>query len=383
LADSIYDTIKSKPIEAASEVLAAAAFTYAAVRYAPGAIRAGVGAIGRAGAQATEGVALEAGEQITAGAIKARELSNELQPAMQWTRSAIAPAMESTGSEPLLGINKLSFDKLRPAELPPGVAAIPSFTVSSDAAGILRPMPVLTLQPAESAAARIYRASHDSVVKFTRDRGSLGTGFVIDAENGIVATANHVVGESDKHLMVNFANGQSLATRLLVRDLRSDLALLKFEPGPTTPPALTLSETSVVKEGVSTHLIGYPSGSEELLHTHGGISRFELTSRPFGMAEKRIAGTGENIQTARIWHSAESWGGNSGGPLLLDDGTVAGIHTHGWSMQSSRGTASVHLQTLLDEVKSHPTLLSTETAEALTRETTAATVTKFVGRKVG
>src|SRR5690606_31831868 len=52
---------------------------------------------------------------------------------------------------------------------------------------------------------------------------SLGSGFVIDAEQGIVITNNHVIADADE-IEVNFSDGSKLKAELLGKDTKTDIA---------------------------------------------------------------------------------------------------------------------------------------------------------------
>lgn len=54
---------------------------------------------------------------------------------------------------------------------------------------------------------------------------------------------------------------------------------------------------------------------------------------------------------ARVQHDAPSYAGNSGGPLILDNGLVASVHTRGnLTKATGSGTSVVHLREMLDTI---------------------------------
>ena len=63
----------------------------------------------------------------------------------------------------------------------------------------------------------------------SRKVSSLGSGFVINAEEGIIVTNNHVIEGADD-IEVNFADGSKLKAELVGADTKTDLAVLKVEP---------------------------------------------------------------------------------------------------------------------------------------------------------
>ena len=64
-----------------------------------------------------------------------------------------------------------------------------------------------------------------------RKVSSLGSGFVIDAKEGLIVTNNHVIEGADE-IIANFHDGSKLKVeKVLGRDTKTDLALLKVTPG--------------------------------------------------------------------------------------------------------------------------------------------------------
>ncbi|NQU72870.1 MAG: trypsin-like peptidase domain-containing protein, partial [Rhodospirillales bacterium] len=61
-----------------------------------------------------------------------------------------------------------------------------------------------------------------------RKMTSLGSGFVIDP-SGLVVTNNHVIAEADE-IMITFSDDRKLKAKVIGRDAKTDLALLKVEP---------------------------------------------------------------------------------------------------------------------------------------------------------
>src|SRR5690606_34746228 len=71
---------------------------------------------------------------------------------------------------------------------------------------------------------------------------SLGSGFIVDAGEGIVITNNHVIADADE-IEVNFADGSKLKAELVGTDTKTDIAVLKVDP--------TLKKLKAVKFGDS------------------------------------------------------------------------------------------------------------------------------------
>ncbi|MFZ5998664.1 MAG: DegQ family serine endoprotease [Nitrospirota bacterium] len=140
---------------------------------------------------------------------------------------------------------------------------------------------------------------------------SLGSGFVIDKE-GYIVTNNHVVEAADE-IKVRFADGKEFKAKVVGRDPKTDLALIKISSLFKDLPVLTLGDPDKMRVGDWVLAIGNPFGLEHTV-TQGIIS---ATGRVIG------AGQYDNfIQT-----DAPINPGNSGGPLVNLKGEVIGINT--------------------------------------------------------
>lgn len=139
---------------------------------------------------------------------------------------------------------------------------------------------------------------------------SLGSGFILDRD-GYVVTNNHVVENADE-IKVKLASGKEFEAKVIGRDPKTDLALIKIKASSDLQP-LKMGNSDEMKVGSWVVAIGSPFGLEQTV-TAGIIS-----------AKGRIIGSGpyDNfIQT-----DASINPGNSGGPLINMKGEVIGINT--------------------------------------------------------
>jgi len=139
---------------------------------------------------------------------------------------------------------------------------------------------------------------------------NLGSGFIID-EDGFILTNNHVVEKADE-ITVKLADGESFIAKVIGRDPKTDLALIRIEADHTLKP-LPMGDSDKLEVGDWVIAMGNPFGLDNTV-TAGIVS-----------AKYRHIGAGpyENfIQT-----DASINPGNSGGPLLNTDGEVIGINT--------------------------------------------------------
>lgn len=141
---------------------------------------------------------------------------------------------------------------------------------------------------------------------------SLGSGFVIDAREGLIVTNNHVIADADE-IEVNFTDGTKLKAKLLGKDPKTDLALLKIDPKAKKLTAVEFGDSRQAKIGDWVMAIGNPFG-------FGGSVTVGIIS-----ARNRNINAGpydDFIQTDAAINR-----GNSGGPLFDMNGKVIGINT--------------------------------------------------------
>ena len=137
---------------------------------------------------------------------------------------------------------------------------------------------------------------------------SMGSGFIINS-NGNIVTNNHVV-EGATEITVKLSDGRELSARIVGRDPKTDLALLKVEA--TGLKTIPLGDSAELKVGEPVMAIGNPFGLEQTVTT-GIVS-----------ATGRVIGQGpydDFVQT-----DASINPGNSGGPLINARGQAIGIN---------------------------------------------------------
>jgi serine protease Do len=141
-------------------------------------------------------------------------------------------------------------------------------------------------------------------------RQGTGSGFII-RKDGLILTNNHVV-ENAQEITVTLTDKQQYKAKVLGRDPKTDLAVIKIEPKASLPVA-TLGNSSALRVGDWVMAIGNPFGLTNTVTT-GIVS-----------AKGRTIGAGpydDFIQT-----DASINPGNSGGPLFNMAGEVVGINT--------------------------------------------------------
>jgi Do/DeqQ family serine protease len=145
-----------------------------------------------------------------------------------------------------------------------------------------------------------------------RARSSLGSGVIVDA-GGVVITNNHVISGATE-VKVALADGREYQAEILLRDERSDLAVLKMENGGDGFPALGFGDSDELEVGDLVLAVGNPFGVGQTV-TSGIISALSRTNLG-------ISDSGFFIQTDAAINP-----GNSGGALVDLDGAIVGINT--------------------------------------------------------
>jgi serine protease Do len=150
-----------------------------------------------------------------------------------------------------------------------------------------------------------------------RDRGSLGSGFII-SNDGYILTNDHVVDQMDT-ITVILDDQREYTAKLVGSDERSDLALLKIDAKDL--PTLTLAKNETLKVGQWVIAIGSPFGLD--YSASAGIISAIGRSIPSARSESNYV---PFIQTDVAINP-----GNSGGPLFNMDGEVVGINSQIYS----------------------------------------------------
>jgi serine protease Do len=139
---------------------------------------------------------------------------------------------------------------------------------------------------------------------------SLGSGFIID-KDGFILTNNHVVEKSDE-IKVKLADETEFEAKIIGRDPKTDLALIKIQPdNPLTP--ISLGDSDKLQVGDWVIAIGNPFGLGNTVTA--------------GIVSAKYRQIGEGSYDNFIQTDAPINPGNSGGPLLNIAGEVVGINS--------------------------------------------------------
>lgn len=194
------------------------------------------------------------------------------------------------------------------------VGAHPGAAATATASGARREVSSTGL-----SATQIYQRDSGGVVMIranTAEGEDLGTGIVLD-DKGLILTNDHVVaGASSVLAGPGTSPSKTRPAQIVGEEANQDLALIKIDPTDLNLHPLSLVSSKSVQIGDSVYAIGNPYGLDETL-TRGIVSALNRTI---------AAPNGSPIDNA-IQTDAALNPGNSGGPLLNEQGEVIGVNS--------------------------------------------------------
>jgi len=175
----------------------------------------------------------------------------------------------------------------------------------------------------------------------------LGAGFIID-DSGLIVTNHHVIGSATA-AQVRFRDGATVPIEGYVGiATEQDLAILKIETDRKLKP-LQFGKAKPAPLDVA-YVVGHPQGVAFSIHS-GSISRMvrtpELSIDSQRFLDRHL---GKTVDLNWIQHTAMISVGNSGGPLLNQEGAVVGVNT--WINRQSGFGYALDIRYLRDLLKS-------------------------------
>ena len=141
---------------------------------------------------------------------------------------------------------------------------------------------------------------------------SLGSGVLVDAA-GLVVTNHHVIDGADQ-VKISLADKREFEAEIVLKDSRSDLAVLRIKGSGEKFPALDFADSDALQVGDLVLAMGNPFGVGQTV-THGIVSAVARTQ--VGITDYQFF-----IQTDAAINP-----GNSGGALVDMSGRLVGINT--------------------------------------------------------
>jgi S1-C subfamily serine protease len=180
---------------------------------------------------------------------------------------------------------------------PPATDDVPSFSAEDD------------LELPAAAATSVLRRAQQVTVRIRAlgcDRFGIGSGFVLPG--GVVVTNRHVI-DQPRQVTLNTWDGRSLEASITGIAVDSDLAVLQLQDDVDLPVAEL--RTTPVTAGETVVAVGYPGGGPATVTTGSVV----------GLVDGELLG--EPSPVLRV--DATIRQGNSGGPLLDEEGRVVGV----------------------------------------------------------
>jgi|SRR5687767_7051826 len=178
-------------------------------------------------------------------------------------------------------------------------------------------------EPPRTAADVVAGATNSVALVETNDDGipvSGGTAWVLDAEQGLLVTNDHVIALGNGVDVV--VDGEELDAEVVGSAPCDDLALLRTEDTENLK-TFPLGSQASLKQGETVVALGFPENAsleEEMQSTTGSVSavetRFDIELGPDVQIYENVIQTDAAINA-----------GNSGGPLANLNGEVVGVNT--------------------------------------------------------
>ena len=198
---------------------------------------------------------------------------------------------------------------------PKGAATASSSKAATATSGARRS----TIANTTLSASQVYSLDSPGVVSIissSPEGTDEGTGLVLN-EKGLILTNDHVVANGTSlQIKTGGSSGATRSATLVGEEANSDLALIRVNPEGLGLKALKMASSNEVHVGDQVYAIGNPYGLEGTL-TRGIVSGLNREIQaPDGATIKGVLQTDAALNP-----------GNSGGPLINQQGEVIGINS--------------------------------------------------------
>lgn len=171
-----------------------------------------------------------------------------------------------------------------------------------------------------------------------------GTGVVLTSD-GLVVTNNHVVEGATQITVTIGSTGETYTAEVVGTDATADVAVLQLQGASGLAPAALDDDEAGVAVGDAVTAVGNAEGGGVLLAADGTVTGLDesITTQAEGVS------SGESL-TGLIEVDADVVSGDSGGPLLDDEGEVVGITTAASSGSADITGYAIPIDDVLDVV---------------------------------